>query len=170
MMSASLSVPQFLTLKERLEEIMQERGFSAKYGFIRSLGYTTDGRGGQIRNILKDRPVHYFYLCELAERLDRIPVRLWKNNEPLSGVQPKAFQRPLDYEYLRDGYIIDILRAERVASGMSQGELAEKIGVLRGRISNTETYRMLPKTDKISKFCEVFGLEAEWLAEPLVAK
>ena len=116
------------------------------------------------------KPVYYYYLCELANKLDKIPLIFWKDGAQLFGLQPDAFRHPIDHDYLQLGYISDVMRAERVGRGMSQSELAERAKLSNGMISNLETYHTTVSTDSIHALCNVFGLEAEWLAEPLAEK
>lgn len=53
------------------------------------------------------------------------------------------------------------LRAEK---GLSQGELAKKLGITMRTIQNYEADKGLPRTtDTVSKLCELFGLPADYL-------
>ena len=172
----ALRVEKFPTLQERMQNIILTSGVSSKRSFARSLGYGLSGckrasaHNSLIGNMFFGKPVYYYYLCELANKLDKIPLIFWKDGAQLFGLQPDAFRHPIDHDYLQLGYISDVMRAERVGRGMSQSELAERAKLSNGMISNLETYHTTVSTDSIHALCNVFGLEAEWLAEPLAEK
>lgn len=51
----------------------------------------------------------------------------------------------------------------RKALGITQRELAEKIGVSDNQVSNIETGRCYPRMNNFIKICEIFGVNADYL-------
>lgn len=51
----------------------------------------------------------------------------------------------------------------RAARGMSQGDLAEKLGVSRQSVSKWETGQSVPDLDKIIKLADLFGVTTDYL-------
>lgn len=55
------------------------------------------------------------------------------------------------------------LKIERVKAGLSQEELANKIGITRRTVINYETKNMYPGGEIIGKISEVFSVSADYL-------
>ena len=51
----------------------------------------------------------------------------------------------------------------RKKSGLSQEELAEKLGVSRQSVSKWETGNVMPDIDKAVAMCELFGVSTDYL-------
>ena len=51
----------------------------------------------------------------------------------------------------------------RIMLGMSQEQLAEKLGVSRQSISKWEMAQALPQIDKVLQICELFGISTDQL-------
>lgn len=59
--------------------------------------------------------------------------------------------------------LADKIILQRKALGMSQEELAEKVGVSRQAISKWESTNTIPDLDRIVKMSEVFGVSTDYL-------
>lgn len=57
------------------------------------------------------------------------------------------------------------LREARVAAGLSQGQLAEKIGVVPGTVSNWEVGTREPDLSMLRRLAEVLGVSVDALLE-----
>ena len=57
----------------------------------------------------------------------------------------------------------DILMQLRIESKMTQTELANKIGVVKGTIANYESGLRKPDNDKLIALAEVFGVSVDYL-------
>ncbi len=56
-----------------------------------------------------------------------------------------------------------IIREARVAKGLTQGELAQQLGIKNTTISNWEKDRSQPSSDKIEQLCSVLDLTPDVL-------
>ena len=57
----------------------------------------------------------------------------------------------------------EIIKAERVRQGISQGELAQLVGVTQDSISLWELGKRLPDTKYIALICEALNISADYL-------
>lgn len=55
------------------------------------------------------------------------------------------------------------IKKQREAAGMSQQELADKIGVARSAVAMWETGQSKPRYDKLSEMSQLFGCSIEEL-------
>lgn len=53
----------------------------------------------------------------------------------------------------------------RKESGLSQKELAEKIGWSRPQIQRYETEKSIPTIDYLKAFCDYYKISADWILE-----
>ena len=58
------------------------------------------------------------------------------------------------------------MRAARTNAGLSQAEVAEKIGVSRVTITNWENGKFVPRADQFYKFCEVCNIPSACVILP----
>lgn len=61
--------------------------------------------------------------------------------------------------------IANRLRTAREMSGLSQGQAAKRLAMHRPTISEIEAGRRHVKSDELSKFSELYGVEISWIAE-----
>ena len=59
----------------------------------------------------------------------------------------------------------DILRSARIARGISQEELAERVDITRTQVSRYETGKSLPDFRTIIKIADVLDVSLDYLAE-----
>lgn len=59
----------------------------------------------------------------------------------------------------------NLIKVERARNGMSQSDLAEKVGVTRQTIYAIETKRFIPSTVLAFKIAEILGVEVAKLFE-----
>lgn len=57
------------------------------------------------------------------------------------------------------------LRMAREAAGLSQGQVAKKLGLHRPTISEIEAGRRRVSAEELSAFAESYGIEVGWLAQ-----
>ena len=57
------------------------------------------------------------------------------------------------------------LRSAREMAGLSQGQAAKKLGLHRPTISEIEAGRRNVKSDELSKFSDLYGVEISWIIE-----
>ena len=55
------------------------------------------------------------------------------------------------------------IKKARKEKGLTQKELAEKVGVTQGNLSSWETDRWKPDLDALKKLCEVLNCSADYL-------
>lgn len=51
------------------------------------------------------------------------------------------------------------LKAARVNAGLTQKEVATKLGIGNGTLSDWENYVSFPRADLIPKLCELYGVQ-----------
>ncbi len=62
------------------------------------------------------------------------------------------------------------IRIRRVAAGMKQKELAEKLGVKQGKISAYELGLLKPSIEKVIQMSEIFGCSTDALLKGEIQK
>lgn len=55
------------------------------------------------------------------------------------------------------------LREARTEKGLTQKELAERIGVTKGRVTHYETNKGHPNTPVLLEICRVLNVSSDWL-------
>lgn len=60
-------------------------------------------------------------------------------------------------------YFGEKLKALRIEKGLTQQQIAEKIGLVKGSISAYEQSAKYPSIDVLIKLCEMFGVSADYL-------
>ncbi len=55
------------------------------------------------------------------------------------------------------------IAAERALRGMSQGDLAEKLGVTRETVSRWETGTCKPPTERVAQMCDLFECSFDYM-------
>lgn len=60
-------------------------------------------------------------------------------------------------------YFGEKLKALRIEKGLTQQQIAEKIGLVKGSISAYEQSAKYPSIDVLIKLCELFGVSADYL-------
>ena len=55
------------------------------------------------------------------------------------------------------------IKKHREAAGMSQQELADKVGVKRSAVAMWETGKAMPRADKLAEMAQLFGCSIEEL-------
>ena len=61
------------------------------------------------------------------------------------------------------------LRIARETAGLDQNELADKMGVSRGTISNAENGRRIPRKIVVNAWSNATGVPVEWLLDGISA-
>lgn len=60
-------------------------------------------------------------------------------------------------------YFGEKLKALRIEKGLTQQQIAEKIGLVKGSISAYEQSAKYPSIDVLIKLCDLFGVSADYL-------
>ncbi|MBT2970508.1 MAG: helix-turn-helix domain-containing protein [Candidatus Thiodiazotropha sp. (ex Ctena orbiculata)] len=66
--------------------------------------------------------------------------------------------------------IANRLRSAREMAGLSQGQAAKKLGFHRPTISEIEAGRRNVKSDELTQFAKLYGVEISWLTEGKVSE
>ena len=53
------------------------------------------------------------------------------------------------------------LKAARINAGFTQEQVKEKTGIARSTLTNWESGRNLPRSDKLKQICELYGISTE---------
>lgn len=53
------------------------------------------------------------------------------------------------------------LKAARINAGFTQEQVKEKTGIARSTLTNWESGRNLPRSDKLKQICELYGISIE---------
>lgn len=61
--------------------------------------------------------------------------------------------------------IANRLRSARKMAGLSQGQAAKKLGLHRPTISEIEAGRRNVKSDELTRFANLYGVDISWLTE-----
>lgn len=60
------------------------------------------------------------------------------------------------------------MKAARVNAGISQNEMAHKIGRSQNTVMWWETDKKIPRTDEFMKFCEICDIDPKYVRVPQV--
>ena len=53
------------------------------------------------------------------------------------------------------------LKAARINAGFTQEQVKEKTGIARSTLTNWESGRTLPRSDKLKQICKLYGISTE---------
>lgn len=74
-----------------------------------------------------------------------------------------TFTEPAPLGRIPDITVCHRLRIARETAGLDQSQLANKMGVSRGTISNAENGRRIPRKIVVNAWSNVTGVPVEWL-------